>query len=268
MRQCETATEIDAGLVAAMAPLLADLSEDGKAAVALAGSRGRGIADGQSDYDFRVYADVYRGPEIGQSREWQRLQATLESWQRRGIRMDRVWMRHYARVESELEAWVSGTATPRSLEWTIWGYQLPTDLANQTIISDPRGILAGWKDRLAQFPEALRASILREHMEILRYWAQDHHYERKVARRDLVFLAGLTGKLANAILQTVFALNRVYFPGDGWNLPLAAGLDRVPAEFVSRMAAILEPRSGPEASERQRLELIRMIADLEDLVAT
>jgi len=43
----------------------------------------------------------------------------------------------------------------------------------QQIIADPRGLLAGWKQQLAQYPETLRASVLRQHMEILRYWAKD-----------------------------------------------------------------------------------------------
>lgn len=45
------------------ADLIADLAENGNGAVALAGSRGKGRSDDQLDYDFRVYADAYRGPD-------------------------------------------------------------------------------------------------------------------------------------------------------------------------------------------------------------
>lgn len=257
----------EAELIAAMTPLIADLADDGNGAVALAGSRGKGWSDAQSDFDFRVYAEAYRGPELRQTASWKRFEAAMRGWQARGIRMDGVWMRRYAGVQSDLDAWLSGVAVLKNFEWTIWGYHLPTDLASQQIIADPSDLLAGWKQQLAQYPEALRVSVLRQHMDLLRYWAKDYHYESKVIRRDLVFLVGLTGKLANAILQTIFALNRTYYPGDGWNLPMAAELERLPPDFLQRMTAILEPGRDPDAWRRQRTELIGMIADLETLIA-
>jgi len=257
----------EAELIATMTPLIADLAEDGCGAVALAGSRGKRRSDLKSDYDFRVYANAYRGPEVRDSVQWKRFEAAMHDWVAEGFRMDGVWMRSYAGVRRDLDAWISGTAVPKTFEWTIWGYHLPTDLANQQIIYDPQGLLADWRAQLATYPETLRASILRQYGEILQYWAADYHYESKVARRDLVFLVGLTGKLANAILQVVFALNRVYFPGDGWNLPMAAELERLPPDFLSRMTAILEPGHDADAWGRQRAELIAMIADLEVLVA-
>ena len=257
----------EADLIATMTPLIADLAENGNGAVALAGSRGKGWSDDQSDYDFRVYADAYRGPDIKQTEQWSRFEAAMHQWEARGFRMDGVWMRSYAGVNRDLDAWLAGTATPKTFEWTIWGYHLPTDLASQQIVSDPRGALSGWKQQLAVYPEALRVSVLQQYREVLQYWANDYHYESKVARRDLVFLVGLAGKLANAILQVVFALNRAYYPGDGWNLPVAANLEKLPPDFLSRMTSILGPGCDPDAFGRQRTELIAMIADLEVLIA-
>lgn len=266
-RDIGSAMDHEADLIATMTPLIADLAENGNGAVALAGSRGKGRSDEQSDYDFRVYADAYRGPDVRQTEQWNRFETAMHDWEARGFRMDGVWMRSYAGVNRDLDAWLSGSAVPKTFEWTIWGYHLPTDLANQQITLDPDGVLADWKQRLAVYPEALRVSVLQQYRELLHYWAKDYHYESKVARRDLVFLVGLTGKLANAILQVVFALNRAYFPGDGWNLPMAAELDRLPPDFVSRMTSILGAGSDADALRRQRQDLIAMIADLEALIA-
>lgn len=257
----------DVALIAAMAPLIADLAEDGDGAVALGGSRATGRSDLRSDYDFRVYADAFRGPELKQTQAWTRFETAMHEWEAKGFRMNRVWMRSYAGIERDLAAWIEGTAQPKSFEWTIWGYQLPTDLAHQQVIRDPRGLLSEWKRQLASYPEALRASIIAQNLTVLRYWAGDYHYASKVERRDLPFLVGLTGKLANAILQVVFALNRTYYPGDGWNLTMAAELERLPPDFGPRMAAILEPGGNADRWQRQRAELIALIADLEVLVA-
>lgn len=255
-----------AELIAAMTPLIADLAEDGRGAVALAGSRGKGWADAQSDYDFRVYAESYRGPDIRHTEQWQRFEAARQYWEARGARLDGVWMRSCAGVHRDLAAWFDGALVPKEFDWTIWGYQLPTDLLNQQIVHDPDGVLAGWKAQLAVYPEPLRVAVLRRYRGILSYWAADYHYASKVARRDLMFLVGLAGKLANALLQVVFALNRVYFPGDGWNLPMAAELPLLPSNFVSRMEAILEPGRDPDAWKRQRADIIAMATDLETLV--
>lgn len=257
---------LEAELFATMAPLISALAENGMGAVALAGSRGKGRSDAQSDYDFRVYAHGWRGPDVRLSPEWQRFEAARLSFVGRGLRMDGIWMRRYAGVEAELAEWLAGTAVPRDYEWTIWGYHLPTDLATQEIVADPEGRLASWKARLAAYPEALYRATMDKYLPMLRYWAADYHYQSKVDRRDLVFLTGLTSRLVHALLQVLFALNRVYFPGDGWNLPMAAELERLPADFISRMDTILEPGRGPGTWTRQRAELLAMIADVEALI--
>lgn len=257
--------EVD--LIAEMTPLIADLAENGRGAVALAGSRSKGRTDAYSDYDFRVYADGYRGPELARTEQWARFETARLKWEARGVRMDGVWMRSYAGVERDLAAWIAGTPEPKSFEWTIWGYQLPTDLVSQQIIEDPLGHLAGWKRQLSTYPEALRQALLRHYREILVYWAGDYHYESKVERRDLVFLVGLSGKLANAILQFVFAANRAYFPGDGWNLTMAAELEKLPPDFIARMTQMLLPGSDAEAWRRQRRDFIALVEDLEGLAA-
>jgi hypothetical protein len=256
---------IEEELFATMTPVIAELAESGNGAVSLGGSRAKRRSDTQSDYDFRVYADQFKGPELRQTKAWQQFDAVLQGWEAKGLRLDGVWARRYASVQSDLDAWVEGRGVPKHYEWTIWGYHLPTDLAHQQIIADPLGILAGWKAQLATYPDALRTSIIDQNLEVLRYWAADYHYASKVTRRDLVFLVGLTGKLVNAILHVVFAVNRTYYPGDGWNLEIAKDLARLPADFIARMTSVLQPGDDADCWQRQRLALIALIADLEAL---
>jgi hypothetical protein len=257
---------LEAELIAEMTPLIADLAVEGNGAVALGGSRAKGRSDARSDYDFRVYADGFE-QDRRNSMSWNRFEAAMAGWEARGFRTDGVWPRVYANVQRDLSAWLAGSGTLKTFEWTIWGYHLPTDIFHQQIISDPRGTLAGWKQQLATYPDAMRDALVSQNMEILRYWATDYHYASKVARRDLVFLVGLTGKLANTILQVVFAHNRTYFPGDGWNLAMAEELPRLPPDFHARMTAFLEPDRDPGGWERQRMQVIEIISDLEVLTA-
>lgn len=253
----------EAELIAEMTPLIADLANDGRGAVALAGSRAKGRADARSDYDFRVYAHAYRGPGLERTEQWQRFEQAMRRWSERGFRMDGVWMRSYAGVERDLAAWVAGTPAPKRFEWTIWDYQLPTDLASQQIVHDPEGRLLDWQGKLQIYPEALREALLHQYREIISYWAGDYHYESKVERQDLVFLVGLNGKLANALLQVVFAANRVYYPGDGWNLPMAAELENLPPRFIERLDTMLQPGNDRDNWKRQRAEFIALTKDVE-----
>lgn len=258
---------IEEDLFATMTPVIADLAESGNGAVSLGGSRAKHRSDTQSDYDFRVYADQFKGPELRQTKAWQQFDAVLQGWEAKGLRLDGVWARRYAGVQSDLDAWIEGKGVPKHYEWTIWGYHLPTDLAHQHIIIDPRGILAGWKAQLASYPDAMQRSVIDQYLGVLRYWAADYHYASKVTRRDLVFLVGLTGKLVNAILQVVFAVNRTYYPGDGWNLEMAKDFALLPPDFIARMTTILGPGDGADRWQLQRAELIAVIADLEILAA-
>ena len=256
----------DTELIEAMTPVIAALALEGNGSVALGGSRAKGRSDARSDFDFRVYADGF-AEDRGQSAAWNRFETEMARWEAMGARLDGVWPRSYAGVQRDLDAWLSGNGTPKTFEWTIWGYHLPTDIRHQQIISDPRGTLARWKQQLAIYPDAMRRAVVGQNMEILRYWAADYHYASKVARRDLVFLVGLTGKLANAILQVVFAHNRTYYPGDGWNLAMAEELPHLPPDFHARMSAFLQPDPHPDGWGRQRSQVIDIISDLEVLTA-
>jgi hypothetical protein len=254
-------------VIAVMVPLIADLAEDGNAAVALAGSHGKGRADEHSDFDFRAYSDCYR-KDLTSTPQWQRFEEEQRRLQSRGVLMDGIWMRSYSGVRRDLDAWLAGQIVEKEFEWTIWGYQLPTDLSTQLICHDPLGNLALWRSELGTFPEAMRDGIFERYRQILAYWKDDYHYVNKVIRLDLVFLAGVTGKLINAIMQVIFALNRRYFPGDGWNLLLAADLPHKPPQFIERMAEIIEPGSAPDRWHRQRENIVSMINDVEALIST
>lgn len=254
-------------LIAHLTPLLLDLADRGRVAVSLGGSRAKNRADSWSDYDFRVYADRFRGPELNRTKAWANFKAAWRIWEANGVRIDGAWVREIGEIDAALEAWLAGKGEPIEYDWTVWGYHLPTDLAHQLILIDDDGVLEDWKARLKTYPEALRRAVIAKHLGILRYWRADYHYESKVARRDIIFLAGITAKLIHSIMQVHFALNRTYFVGDGWNLNVAKDFVVAVDRLAQRVENALNLRSTNADLDEQRRQLIALVDDVEALVA-
>jgi hypothetical protein len=79
-----------------------------------------------------------------------------------------------------------------------------------------------------------------------------------------VFLAGLTPRLVHDLIQILFALNDVYYVGDGNNLWYIEKFKVQPADFAARVTAILYPGS---AADSLREQYDRLAALIDDVVA-
>jgi len=249
-------------------PLIRALA-DGRYAIAMGGSRGKGVSDARSDYDFRLYCDgTAGGAEAWPTPTWQEFSAAVQRWRARGIEIDHCWIRTFADIDAALAAWLEGELQPDALEWTVWGYHLLPDIYHQQIIEDPLGLLTEWKQLLSVYPPKLKQAILRKHLGSLRYWKVDYHYENKVARGDVVFLAGLSARLVHDIMQVLFALNETYFVGDGNNLDFAARFSLVPPHLAERVESALYPPPAEDRFTRQRQTLVELIEDVEALAAS
>ena len=222
-------------------PVIRKLKKDaGRYSVTIGGSRGKNLSDGKSDVDFRLYAD-----EFPEGAEWEEriveLRERIEYWETRGRKIDGVWMRKISAIDASLDKWLSGEIVPEPLEWAVWGYYLPTDIYNQQIIEDPDGVAREWKERMTPYPRKLRDAVIKKHLGSLKYWKTDYHYNQKVDRKDVVFLASISARLIHDIMQVLFAVNGVYFPGDGHNISLASNFAIKPDNFVKRVETILYP---------------------------
>lgn len=235
---------------------IAALVPGGRYGISLGGSRAKQRADSSSDFDFRLYADDLPDRAKAPAR-WGRFDDAVARWEARGTRIDGLWIRGIAAIDAALDRWLTGDVAPEPLVWTVWGYHLPTDIFSQTIIADPDGVLAHWRQRLSTYPDALRSAVLAKHLDYIRYWRDDYHWESKVRREDRVFLAGLAARLVHSLYQLVFALNGVYFPGDGWNERIGGSLPIAPRAFARRANAALYPLNGDLAA--QRVDLIGLI---------
>ncbi|MEZ4734518.1 MAG: DUF4037 domain-containing protein [Caldilineaceae bacterium] len=248
-------------------PMLKALAK-GRCAVTIGGSRGKRTADTQSDVDFRVFCDEIVGaPKHWETDAWQVFAQAVERWRADGIDIDYCWVRTVAEIDAQLNGWLSGQIAPVEQVWTLWGYHLLTDLANQVVIDDPDDLIAAWQARLVPYPQALQRALIQKHMRSLTYWRTDYHYRHKVERGDVVFLAGITARLVHDMLQVLFALNQTYYVGDGNNLHYVAQFAIQPPAFAERVTAILYPPSAPNGLMNQYDALLRLIDDIATLAA-
>jgi hypothetical protein len=155
-----------------MVPLLRQMA-GGRHAISLGGSYGKGRFDERSDLDVRLFFDDLAQPWDKLADIRKMLDGIISAWGARGLFIDGYWPRRIADIESELALWISGEVTPTDFVWTLWGYQMPTDLTNQWIIEDPFGVISGWQELLATYPPALKQAILDRHLASARYWRDD-----------------------------------------------------------------------------------------------
>jgi len=243
-------------------PLLKALAV-GRYAVTIGGSHGKGTFDERSDVDFRVFCDEVLGaPSTQETEAWQAFSRVVDHWRAEGIDIDYCWVRTISDIEAKLKAWLSGDISPEPMMWTLWGYHLLTDLANQMIIEDPAGIVAAWQARLTPYPKVLQRAIVKKHLDSLKYWRTDYHYANKVARGDEVFLAGIAARLVHDMMQVLFAINEIYYVGDGNNLHYIAAFPVQPNHFAERVSEVLYPPRTENALVAQYEAILTLIDDV------
>jgi hypothetical protein len=141
--------------------------------------------------------------------------------------------------------------------WSIWGYHILTDIATQHAVYDPDGLVAGWKERLSVYPPALKAAILAEHGQFIRYWKQDYHYGNK-SRAATRFSAGLSARIAHSLSQILFALNDIYFRATA-GTRVTSRISR-PRPTISTSAWLPRfTRTRPAAARRSARALLALI---------
>jgi hypothetical protein len=219
-----------------------------------------------SDIDLRAYFDSWIEDEARCHSIKQQIKDKIQAWHQIGVEIDGYWPRRIPDIESRLNAIRSGeNFDPDPCLWTIWGYYLPTDIANNTIIEDPFQILSNWKDQLQTYPQNLKNAVIKKHLASALYWRNDYHYINKVQRADTVFCSGLANLLVHDLIQIIFALNHTYYSGDGWNLAYIKTFTKVPVDFTREVEKALLVHDPHEFGE-QRAALCRLIDQVEQLV--
>jgi hypothetical protein len=199
-------------LVAACAEL------PGFEAMSLGGSAGAGLDDAQSDLDIHVY---WRAPLAAPEQRAARLATCadpgsielevrfwgLEDHLRVGGRDVELIYVHLDDLRAEVErAYAEGLGAEGFATAQLYY------VANGRPFYDPKGDLAALQTRLATYPEATRRRLLESHRPLLRAYLR--HLRVAQSRGDLLFAQHRRYTIQMVFFNALFALNRLYHPGE------------------------------------------------------
>jgi hypothetical protein len=270
-------------LLPELLPLLREFCV-GECGIALGGSHAKARADEHSDVDLYLFARAVLpgGERARRVREalgdasapvsWGADEPFVQSgtdFVHRGVRIE-CWMRSADEVERAIAAALRGEITREHVYWTTMGFFRHVVLADvhaMRVVEDPSGTLARWKEAVAAYPDPLRDAILRRFMAEARFWPGNPHYESAIERRDVLYTSGIVQLVLHALVQVVFALNRVYFPGEK---RLAAALDLLPLQppgFTRRAEALVCVPADPSVDvlRAQARDLAALVAHVDRL---
>jgi predicted nucleotidyltransferase len=232
---------------------------DGVAAVLLAGSVARGLADARSDVEVDVYwrrppSDAERRAVVDDAGwEWVYAEVDEHEWAD-GVRLDgvKVDVSQFvtATIDEYLDALRAGDTEPE-LQVRATALLDGRALAGDSLIED-------WRARLAPYPEALALAMLDQALPL----RPVERLEMLVARDDPVLLTRDVVEGVHALLDALFAVNRRYVPHPfhKWLAFECAQLDLAPPDLEARIRQVLAvPREGVP-------DLVRMTDETFDLV--
>lgn len=274
-------------VLAAVLPAVRRFLADSPYGIALGGSHAKGTSDALSDVDvylfapavvprarrIEVVADVLGiAPEAVSS--WggdEPFEQAGTDFRFRDTEVE-CWIRSSTRIESVIEGAKRGEIRREYVGWAVAGffdYVALGDIQAMRVVEDPSGMLARWKADVDPYPEPLRRAVLGRFTREAAFWPDSFHYRTAMERSDTLYTSAIVQQVVHALVQCVFALNGVYFPGDK---KLASALDALPVRpeaFARRIQQLLFPGAEPDRTllEEQRRALGALVSEVEKLVA-
>jgi len=258
----------------------------GEYAIALGGSYAKGTADDEADVDLYLFAhDVLPGEE--RTRVASAFSSEIESivswgedapfsnagtdFRFRGENVE-CWLRDIGHIERSIAECREGVVKREFVTWTTTGFYNHCCLSDLTVMAaldDPFDVIARWKSAVAAYPPKLRKAIVGQHLAAAGFWPENFHYKSAIERRDVVYVTGIVQQVVHNLVQVVFALNEVYFPGDKRLDVAMEHLSQQPPELCERIRALLFPGTPAtrEVLREQREALRSLLGDVRDMAA-
>ena len=145
--------------------------------------------------------------------------------------------------------------------WTSNGYYTYICLSEVSFlkpVSDDDGWLQNQKKRIDKYPPKLKSSIISTFMNRAGTWMGNFHYDSAVRRRDILFTAPAVIHTIMDMIQVIFALNEVYFPGDKKLENELRRLPYCPDKLLDNLEMLLSA-SRDGATLRKQAEILKDI---------
>ena len=157
-----------------------------------------------------------------------------------GQRLDLIYrsLEHLERVIDDAEA---GRYELHYLQQPPFGFFSATYLGEIAVcvpLFDPAGRLEGLKRRVADYPEALRQAVVRDHLWMAEF-TLSAFAPKFAARSDSYGTASCLTRATNHLVLVLFALNRRYLINDKTALVEIAEFECAPRAFADRVQRIL-----------------------------
>jgi hypothetical protein len=272
-------------LAGELLPLIRQFAR-GEYGIALGGAHAKGVADAESDLDLYLFAREVLPAEQRERlcQAWGMGIQSVVSWGAPGAFVQggtdfdvgglkvECWLRNVDYVDEIVDECQRGIVRKEFVTWTVMGFYRHctlSDLHNMHPLEDPEGVLARWKAAVSVYPPKLRATILETHLRAAQFWPDNFHYRTAVERKDVIYTTGIVQQVVHNLIQVLFALNRVYFPGDKKLALALEHLEVKPPKTNQRVVDLLAPGgSWDRASlKRQRDELCALVQEVAVLVA-
>jgi predicted nucleotidyltransferase len=253
--------------------------------IALGGAHAKGTADPESDLDLYVFSDTILstdkrvrlltdfGPPVGGIVSWGDDSPFVQAgtdFLHHELHVE-CWMRSRQHIDSSIAECNAGTVRRDMVSWTTTGFYnhcALSDLQAMIPLEDPVGMLASWRQQIQVYPPRLRRAIIQQHVQAAAFWPANFHYSSAVERTDVIYTTGIVQQVLHNMVQVLFALNEVYFPGDK-KVALALGaLRSIPDGFVERMLDLLAPGQSlhVDVLRAQQQALQVLLAEIQGLV--
>jgi predicted nucleotidyltransferase len=260
---------------------------DGVAAIALGGSRARGIADRHSDIDLGIYYERERPFSIG---ALDRAARDLDD-------------RHISGLVTEFGAWGPGVngggwltleghhvdflyrdlrAVAQAIDECLEGrvrtvFQLghPLGFQNQVYagetyvcqpLYDPSAALADLKAKVSDYPEPLRSALIPKHLFDAAF--ELSIADKAAARGDVMYVTGCLFRVSGFMTMVLYALNRRFFINEKGSLAEAQSFGLKPHGFRAGVELVLG-RVGTSPAELgdSIAKMQQLLEQLKQLVA-
>ncbi len=281
---------VDDPTVEALIERLADrlVRVPGVCAVVLGGSRARGTARSDSDVDLGLYYEPEAEPDVDALRALARevddrgvgAEVTAPGawgvWANGGgwleidaIRVDWIY-RDLARVERVIAECREGRMTSDYYLGHPHGFHSPIyagEIHHARVLRDPGGRVAALRERVAAYPPALRAELVRRFLFDAEFMLE---VGRKPALRGDVFqAAGCLFRTAAALVQVLFARNERWFLNEKGAVAEVDAMPVRPEDFRRRVETLLgEPGRSSGALASSFGEMAALVEETRSLAGS